>query len=74
MKAISQLQRQSNGKRMTIHIRKVVMLSTTHSTVNNPKQHRSNYQNVTSRLRPYYTTFSVSDEKGEPLVERDFEG
>lgn len=69
MKAISQLQRRSNIKRMIIHIRKVVILSTTHSTVNNPKQHRSNYQNETRRLRPHYTAFSVSDEKDEPLVE-----
>lgn len=59
---------------MTIQIREVVMLSTTHSTVNNPKQHRSNYQNETRRLRPHYTAFSVSDEKGELFVERDFEG
>ena len=57
MKSISQLQRQSNVKCMTIKIREVVMLSTTHSTVNNPKQHRSNYQNETRRLRSHYTTF-----------------
>ena len=74
MKAISQLQRQSNVKCITIHIREVVILSTTHFQVNNPKQHRSNHQNGTRRLRPYYTTFSVSDENGEFLVERDFEG
>lgn len=77
MKAISQLQKQYNVKCMTIKIREVVILSTlstTHSTVNNPKQHISNHQNETRRLRNHYTTFSVSDENGEPLVERDFEG
>lgn len=76
MKSISQLQRQSNIKRMIIHIRVVLLLSieASYPLSNIPKQHRKNYHHKTRQPRAYYTTFSLFDENGEQRIERDFEG
>lgn len=76
MKSICQLQRQSNIKRMTIHIRVVVLLSieASYPQFKIPKQHETNYYHKTRRLRSYHTAFSLFDENGEPRIERDFEG
>ena len=35
------------------------------------KKHREERR---TRVKPYYSKFSLYDKKGEPLVERDFEG
>ena len=35
------------------------------------KKHREERR---TRVKPYYSKFSLYDMKGEPLVERDFEG
>ena len=37
----------------------------------NQKKHREERR---TRLKPYYSKFSLYDMKGEPLIERDFEG